>query len=183
MTLYTVHAPRSAVGDAAKADPADLVFVKDGFCWPALFIPLVWLVWRGLWLVLLLYLVLGIGLAVLSGLGGSDISTAVMVLFSIWFALEANGLRRWTLERRRHVLVGVVEARTPEEAERRYFAEIAEIAGAGPAPVAGPVPADPAPSPAVAAAPPPPPPASPPPLPPRREPGIVGLFPTPRAGR
>jgi hypothetical protein len=179
MTLYTVHAPRPAGGDAAAADPADLVFVKDGFCWPALFVPIVWLVWRGLWLALLLYLVLAVGLAVLSGLGGSDISTAVMVLFSIWFALEANGLRRWTLERRRHVLVGVVEGRNVEEAERRYFAGVAEDT-----PAPGPAPATPGPAPLVAAEPPPPPaPPMPPPLPPRRDPGIVGLFPTPRPGR
>jgi hypothetical protein len=174
MTLYTVHAPKAAAGDAA-ADPADLVFVKDGFCWPALFVPVVWLVWRGLWLALLLYLVLAIGLGILSGLGGSDISAAVMVLFSVWFALEANGLRRWTLERHRHVLVGVVEGRDVAEAERRYFAEIAESGPVSPGP-------DAVTATAVIAAPPPPP-APPPPLPPRREPGIVGLFPTPRAGR
>ena len=46
-----------------------------------------------------------------------------MILFAFWFALEANGLRRWTLERRGYVLVGVVEGRTLEEAERRFFAE------------------------------------------------------------
>src|SRR5262245_18774036 len=117
MALYTIHAPRPA-GDT-PAEPADLIFIKDGFCWPALFIPLIWLFYRRLWLVLLLYLALGIGLAMVSGVAGTDASTAVLLLFAFWFALEANGLRRWTIERRRYDLVGVVEGRTLEEAERR----------------------------------------------------------------
>jgi len=165
MAVYTIHAPRVREGTAP--DPADLVFVKDGFCWPALFVPVVWLVWRGLWLSLLLYLVLALGLAWLSGHAGSDASTGVMVLFAVWFALEANGLRRWTLERRGHRLVGVVEGRSREEAERRFFAGDDGVAGA-PAPVAERTP--------VAAAP-----AAPPP--PKRPPAIVGLFPAPGAGR
>ena len=166
MALYTVHAPRMA--DGAEPDPSDLVFVKDGFCWPALFIPLVWLIYRGLWLTLLLYVVALVGLSFVAGLAGSDASSAVIVLFAFWFALEANGLRRWTLERHRHDLVGVVEGRTREEAERRYFAE-ATIGGT----TAAQAPAIPPPAPPI----PPAPPA------PKRNPGIVGLFPDPRETR
>ena len=180
MAVYTVHAPRLAEGETP--DPAELVFVKDGFCWPALFIPVVWLIWRGLWLALLIYLVLVIGLASLAGFAGSDASTAVMVLFAVWFALEANGLRRWTLERHRHQLVGVVEGRTREEAERRFFGEEGPVAVAV-APVAAALEPAPTPAPAnmaeakpVAATP------TPPPLP-KRAPAIVGLFPTPGGNR
>jgi len=172
MALYTIHAPRQT-GETA-VEPADLVFIKDGFCWPALFIPVIWLIARRLWLVLLLYLVLGIGLAVISGLAGPDASIVVMLLFSFWFALEANGLRRWTIERHRYDLVGVVEGRGLEEAERRYFDEAVHAA---------PVPR-PAPPPAPVrkqAAPIPPPPPAPPPRPAAG--GIVGLFPTPDTRR
>jgi hypothetical protein len=169
MTIFTVHAPGKA--DGAAVDPAELVFVKDGFSWPALFIPPVWLVWHRQWLTLLIWVVAVIVLSILSGLAGSDASTAVMILFAFWFALEANGLRRWTLERRGYVLVGVVEGRRLEDAERRYFgaAELADPADATP----------PAPPPRAARTatprhdPPPPPPS------PRREPGVVGLFPAP----
>ena len=170
MTVYTVHAPR--LGEGETPDPAELVFVKDGFCWPALFIPVVWLVWRGLWLSLLIYLVLAIGLASLAGLAGSSASTAVMVLFAIWFALEANGLRRWTLERHRYRLVGVVEGRTQEEAERRFFDE-----SGAPAPPPAAVPSETVPATAAAV----PPPTVPPR--PKRPPAIVGLFPTPGGSR
>ena len=105
MTLYTVHAPMKP--DGVAVDPAELVFVKDGFSWPALLIPPVWLIYRRLWLTLLIWLVAVIVLGTLAGFAGTDASTAVMILFAFWFALEANGFRRWTLERRRHALVGV----------------------------------------------------------------------------
>ena len=178
MTLYTVHAPTKP--DGVAVDPAELVFVKDGFSWPALLIPPVWLIYRRLWLTLLIWLVAVIVLGTLAGFAGTDASTVVMILFAFWFALEANGFRRWTLERRRHALVGVVEGRTLEEAERRYFAEMAS-ANIAPVPASStplpPVaPGVPAPVSALSA-------LSPTPPPPRPEPGIVGLFPSPGTGR
>lgn len=167
MTVYTVHAPRR--DGSAPVDPVRLVFVKDGFCWPALFIPLIWLIWRGLWLPLVLYVVLGVGLAVGSSLMGADISTGVMLLFAFWFALEANGLRRWWLEVRGYSLVGVVEGRTLDEAERRWF----EIWDEGGASVAAAKPVHVAAAPAAEQ-------TAPRPMP-KRDHGIVGLFPTPGA--
>jgi hypothetical protein len=166
MALFTVHAPGKA--DGAAVDPSELVFVKDGFSWPALLIPPVWLVWQRLWLTLLIWVAAVVVLAILSGFAGSDASTAVIILFAFWFALEANGFRRWTLERRGYVLVGVVEGRTLEESERHFFAEAAHAdvppvsASSIPLPPVPPV--VPAPSPAVPA---------------RAETRIVGLFPTP----
>jgi len=176
MTLYTVHAPRGPEG--AAPDPAGLVFVKDGFCWPALFIPLVWLVWRRLWLVLLFYVVGALALSTVSGLAGGTASLLVMLLFALWFALEANGLRRWTLERTGRPIVGVVEGETLLAAERRWFAA---ADGPPPAvrPAASPRPAPSAPPSATAAAKISPPPPPPPPPPRSAEPGIVGLFPSP----
>jgi hypothetical protein len=164
MTLYTVHAPPTP--DGVAVDPSELVFVKDGFSWPALFIPPIWLVWHRLWLTLLIWVVAVVVLSILSGLAGSDASTAVMILFAFWFALEANGFRRWTLERRGYVLIGVVEGRTVVEAERRFFAEAGDARAEPVPPALAPVQA---PWPSV----------PPPVLPPRAGPGIVGLFPAP----
>ena len=172
MALYTVHAPQKP--DGVALDPGELVFVKDGFSFAALLIPPVWLVWRRLWLTLLIWVVAVIVLGTLAGFAGSTALSAVMILFAFWFALEANGFRRWTLERRRHALVGVVEGRTLAEAERRFFSgtDLADLANrpAAPAPglaVRATTASQPAPSP-----------------PPRRpEPGIVGLFPAPGTGR
>jgi hypothetical protein len=166
MALYTVHAPKKA--DGAAVEPAELIFIKDGFCWPALFIPVIWLIYRRLWLTLLIYLVALFVLGTLAGLAGTTASTLVMVLFAFYFALEANGLRRWTVERRRHALIGLVEGRNRDEAEVRFFTE-------------WPVPAEAGAPPAVA----PPPPSAPsaPWKSGRNEPEIVGLFPSPGTSR
>ena len=170
MTIFTVHAPPGV--EAAALDPAALVVVKEGFSWPALLIPPVWLVWHRQWLVLLIWIVAGVVLSILSGLAGTDASTVVMLLFAFWFALEANGLRRWTLERRGYALLGVVEGRSLEEAERRFFAEAASgddalaVSAAPPQSEASPPPPTPSPSSAAPSRRPP-------------GPGIVGLFPAP----
>jgi hypothetical protein len=172
MALYTIYAPAKPEG--AATGPADLVFIKDGFCWPALFIPLVWMLYRRLWLVLLIYVVAVFCLGTLAAVAGEMASTLVLILFAFYFALEANGLRRWTIERRRHALIGVVEGRNLGEAERRFFMEWpakADLDGAA-TPRAPPAPPTPAASP------------MPPSLLPRPgEPEIVGLFPAPGRGR
>ena len=163
--------PGKAAGQSV--DPADLVAIKEGFCWPALFIPLIWTVYRRLWLVLLLFLVGLILLGFLDSLGGAVVGV-VFVLGRIWYALEANGLRRWTLERNGHRLIGIAEGRTIEEAESRFFATWRPAAMA-------PDPDEAAPPPPAAAAG-----HGPRPNPWRRpesDPQVVGLFPTPGSAR
>jgi len=170
MTIFTVHAPR--VPDGVAVDPAAFVFVKEGFSWPALLVPPVWLVWNRLWMTLLIWVVAVVGLSILSGFAGTGASTAVMILFAVWFAFEANGFRRWTLERRSYALVGVVEGRRIEDAERRFFAEAASddvsavLASSAPASALS-APSSALSMPSSAVSPPPP-----------RD-GIVGLFPAP----
>ena len=62
MAIYTIHAPSAG---RRPDDPTAFVAIKDGFCWPALFIPLVWTVYRRLWVVLCLA-ILGLVIAVLA---------------------------------------------------------------------------------------------------------------------
>lgn len=115
MAFYTVLAPP----DSDPIATGDVVFVKDGFNWPALFFPLIWSVYRRQWLVLLLLLA---AILILVLVGGT-VGWALYLLGRLWFALEANGLRRWTLERNGHRMLDVTEGRTIEQAERRFFAE------------------------------------------------------------
>lgn len=137
MPLYTIHAP--APDDGAATAPADLVFIKEGYCWPALLIPLIWTLYHRLWLVVLLLLAaLLVFVAVAGPLGQAAL--ALLLLGRIFYALEANGLRRWTLERNGYVLVGITEGRTLIEAERRFFTEW-ETDGAAYAPPAASPPA------------------------------------------
>ena len=175
MTIYTVNAPPAPAGDPPP-DPARLVFVKDGFSWPALFIPEIWLIARRMWLVLVLYVAAGVVLVMLAERLGGGLGMSVLLLARFLFALEANGLRRWTLERNGYTLAGVVEARGLEEAERRFF--IDWTGDAAPSAIAG--------GPASAATAASPPAAPAPPAPVRAEPwkptpengGVVGLFPS-----
>jgi Protein of unknown function (DUF2628) len=133
MAIYTVHAPPDTPPEAVAER---MVFVKDGFSWPALLIPLIWLLYRRLWLGLLLYLAfVALVVAVDAGLGETA-AQIVAVLGAILFALEANNLRRWQLARRGWREVGETEGRGLEEAELRFFHRWA----ARPEPAAAPAP-------------------------------------------
>ena len=55
MTLFSVYEPQSEAPDLEeRAD--SLLFVKEGFSWPALFVPGLWLIYRRMWLELVLFL-------------------------------------------------------------------------------------------------------------------------------
>jgi hypothetical protein len=123
MPIYTVHEPppRDDDDDTAAADR--FVFVREGFSmWAFLFAP-VWMIWRRLWLVLLLYVVVMAGLQVgLWALGASGtVKFAVGVLVALLIGFEASSLRRWTFTRRGWISHGVVVADDEESAERRFF--------------------------------------------------------------
>jgi hypothetical protein len=157
MTIYTVHAPPA--GSKGAGDPTRFVFIKEGFCWPALFFPGLWILVRRLWLVLLGFLIVALGLGRLGEALGGPLPGLILALAWLLFAIEANGLRRWTLERNGWRLIGVAEGGRMREAERRFFAT---WIGSG-----AKLPAPPAPQP-------------PPPTRPSAEAGqVVGLFPVP----
>lgn len=172
MTLYTVLVPGAP---EAQPDPMAAVFVKEGFCWPALFFAPAWLIFRRLWRVLAGYIVVVVVIGLIGDAVGEAFTGPALVLLHFLFALEANELRRWTLRRHGYRLAAVVEGRGLEEAEIRYFTGLspdaaAETTAAQP-PAAGPTPPPAAPS---------PPPLGP--MPPSAEAGeVVGLFPAPGA--
>ncbi len=117
MRLYTVH---------QNPDPLsgnDLVFVKEGFCWPALLFPLLWPLWHRLWLVTLLVLVAsGVIDAVTMELDWPETMVGVLTLaLVVLYAAEANDLRRWTLRRGGWRELGVASGRTLADAEQRFF--------------------------------------------------------------
>src|SRR5215203_4432553 len=114
MAIYTVHAPP----DTHSLEAAErMAFVKDGFAWPALFIPIIWLLWRRLWLGLLVYVLLILAVMVLAEYVGEPVTTIVAILGSILFAWEANDFRRAKLARRGWREVGAAAGRHLSEAE------------------------------------------------------------------
>jgi hypothetical protein len=123
MAIYTVHEPPRPSGDPI-ADADRFVFVRDGFYgWAFLLAPL-WMIRRGLWLVLLFYLIVSLGLLVgMWAIGASGAAqAAVGLLLMILVGAEAATLRRWTLAGRGWRHVGVVAGEDVETAERRFFA-------------------------------------------------------------
>jgi hypothetical protein len=122
MSVYTVHEPPLPAG-AAAPDPERCVFVRDGFSfWAFLFAPL-WMLRHRMWLVLVCYLVVSIGLAVAvtaAGASGSVVSL-IGILIALWIGLEAGTLWRFSLRRRGFKEVGVVGGDGREVAEQRFF--------------------------------------------------------------
>jgi hypothetical protein len=141
MRVYTVHEPPVRAAGAV-ADPARFVFVRDGFYWWAFLLTPLWMLWRRLWLVFVLYLVFSIGIETAMGIYGASagMTSLVAALISLLVGLEAGTLRRFTLKRR-----GWRNVSDLEDAEHRFFA--AWVNGAKPqanTPPAAPPPASPA---------------------------------------
>ncbi|MGI6246389.1 MAG: DUF2628 domain-containing protein [Pseudochelatococcus sp.] len=123
MAVYTFHVPAGASpGDRLALERA--VVVRDGFSWGALIFQFLWCLWNRLWLVAAGFLAVSLALAFGLEWAGLPERAAGLagVLLALLFAFEANGLRRWTLERRGLALRGVVVADDAEAAERRAFA-------------------------------------------------------------
>lgn len=163
MKVFTVHEPPDAGGNRLER----IAFVKEGFCWPALFVPAIWLIWRRMWWVLLGWL----ALAVAIGMTGELVPEAeftvgvVSLVFTFWFALEANALRRWSLGRKGWRMVDIAAGADRESAEQSFFQRLARAR-----------------SPARAATPGRVPPGRVPPVPRPAKPGqepVIGLFPQP----
>jgi hypothetical protein len=121
MTVFTVHQPSPRKNETV-ADPDRTVFVRDGFYFWAFLLGPLWMLWRRLWLVLVIYLAVLVALqAGLWMLGVSGlVKFAVAFLVAILVGCEAGTLRRWSL-RRRWSNVGLVVAPNQEVAEHRFF--------------------------------------------------------------
>jgi hypothetical protein len=123
MAVYTVHEPLPRKNEAS-ADPERFTFVRDGFYFWAFLLGPLWMLWRRLWLVTLIYFAISIGLKI--GLWAFGVANSVQ--FVLWFLLalligfEAGTLRRLTLTRRGWKNLGVVVGEDLETAERRFFA-------------------------------------------------------------
>lgn len=122
MALYFVYEPEERPADPiARAD--GLVFVKDGFCWPALFVPILWLLFHQMWIELGLFVATMIGIEAVLDLStiGHALTGWFLLGFFFLFALEANGFRRNFLTRKGYVPAGVAYGRRRDEAEFRFF--------------------------------------------------------------
>jgi hypothetical protein len=161
MAVYTVHQPPLREGETAP-DPDRFALVRDGFYFWAFLLGPVWMIWRRLWLVLVLYVVALIGIAGALRYSGANNWVQSLVTFAVMIlvGLEAGTLRRWTLSRRGWKSVGVVVGDDQESAERRFFSDWIERAESA----SQPGPAKQQPSPALR-------------VPKAGGPDVIGLFP------
>ncbi|HEX2556329.1 MAG TPA: DUF2628 domain-containing protein [Microvirga sp.] len=123
MKTFTLHLP----ADALPGDPEPLekaVLVRDGFSWGAFFFTVLWFFAHRLWLaglgVLALLVAFNLGLSALGVRPGA--AFLADLLLSVLIGLEANSLRRWTLQRRGRPAVDLVTASSRDEAETKAFA-------------------------------------------------------------
>jgi len=122
MLTFTVHEPPNPPAD--RVDRAEsLVFVKDGFSWPAALFGPLWLLAYRLWWPLLGYLVLSGGLQAVQWITALDRDwpTFATIALNVLIGLEAGALRVWGLDRRGWHNLGAVTGKTPAECERRFF--------------------------------------------------------------
>jgi len=105
-------------------DEDAVVFVKEGFAWPALFIPALWLPWHGLWIGLTGFVLAIVAISAGGGALGIDPGSQAFLglVAALAVGLFGNDLRRRALGRRRYVETAVVAARGLIAAERRFFA-------------------------------------------------------------
>ena len=123
MAVYTVHEPAGLKGRSYTA-ARRVVFIKDGFCWPALLIAPVWLIYNRMWWVLLGFVGATVAVAGLEQWlePGDLLSALVEFALLLLFALEANNLRRWGLRRRSYRMRTAVTGHDRQECERKFFA-------------------------------------------------------------
>ena len=118
MRIYTVHR-----GIEPKPRGDDLAFVKEGFSWPVLLLPLFWPLYHGMWGVFAVVLAVIVGAEALIDAGALPAGpvAAAEVMLLVGYAFEANNLRRWMLARRGWRQVALVSGGSLAAAERRLF--------------------------------------------------------------
>ena len=103
-------------------DP-DVVLIKEGFCWPALCVPLLWLIYRLLLLGLLAYLSATAILSAAVKYTGMEplLGLLLSVVLSLLVASLANDWRRWRLAAKGYELVAIAAAANLRQAETKFF--------------------------------------------------------------
>lgn len=122
MTAYSVFEPPGDDADL-EARVGKVAFVKDGFNWVALFLPVLWLIYQRMWLELVVFLA---AIALIPWLLGADpaarqLAGWLSLGLTLLFAFEANDLRGWVLQRRGYRFAAAVTGRDRTEAERAFF--------------------------------------------------------------
>jgi hypothetical protein len=123
VTVYSVYEPSEPASDIeARAD--NLAFVKEGFSWPALLVPALWLIYCRMWIELIVFIAILALIQLISGGGqeaGAQLAGWVTIAMSVILGFEGNDLRAAALGRRGYRLIGIAEGRGRTDAELSFF--------------------------------------------------------------
>ena len=122
MAIYEAYMPPAGrIGGNSENALLNARFVKDTLAPLALFIPFLWLLFHGLWLETIAYVLIAIGTGAIMELGWPAIGFALSLLPGLYLFIEGRELLAAKLRRKGWRFAGVVEADSEEAAERRFF--------------------------------------------------------------
>ncbi len=107
----------------------EAVMVAHRFSYMIFLVPAVWMLIKRLWLPLIAYILVSVGLAFLDSMIPFWTSMLVSLIIAIWIAAEAPNLMGWALKRRGYEEVGLIYADTREHCEARYIHARMQSAG------------------------------------------------------
>lgn len=116
MTTYSIYAKAN---DRAAAEA---VFLPDSFSWGAFVFTWVWALWNRMWIVAVIVLSLMFIASALPAVPQFLLSLGV----SIVMGLHGNDLLGWSLSRRGHSEIALINGGSLEEAELRFYADATE---------------------------------------------------------
>jgi hypothetical protein len=118
MRIFTVH-----IKPYSPAPDGEAVLIKEGFCWPAALIPILWALYRRLWRWVIILIAAQVAISMVGdALGfGLSMQLPVAVAFAAYVGFSANDWRRAGLARRGFALADIVVGKDMLAAERRYF--------------------------------------------------------------
>lgn len=140
MRTYSVFEPEVPPG-TLEEDAQALVFVRHGWSLAALFFPMIWMVVRRLWWVLVLYVLAMIALQILSNAVPTLVTVAISVALALIIMIEAGQLRLESMAAKGYREIAVLQAKNQRDAERIFFNTWLEERAVAPVsqPVRGPV--------------------------------------------
>jgi hypothetical protein len=125
MTVYSIF--EKPQGKAAKDRARDLVppvAVSDRFSWFAAILPPLYALVHGLWLVLVFWIALVLGLAYISRVIGEDTAAWLYLLVAVFIGFEAPAFRRDAFLARGFIWRGEMVATGEDIAERDFITRV-----------------------------------------------------------
>ena len=117
MTVYSIFEKPQAKAARDRAPVA----VGERFSWLAMLLPPVFALWNGLWLVLVFWIALVIGLGFAGRIIGGEAATCLYLLVAVFLGFEAPAFRRDWLAFRGYQWRGDVVASAEDLAARDYL--------------------------------------------------------------